>query len=934
MKLQIQFFLMVFASSILTTAFSPMFANASPYTEKPIDEVVKTTMKANWLRDCFRSTNAREVSPADAVNGKIFTSGSGTIVGEILSPREGDGALAGGGAWNCGDEAKVNDALSSLDYTPTEALCKVGYLRSGKTCTNGDGEGDFIKPATGNKMADNASRLYDKFWGKTTPPPLNNPMLYYLYRESFIIGCRATKGEKYTGTSDQKNRLANDVIYRVTDDIDGKGTMEEYIYTAQKGKAVNISVRQFDNFGLEEKNCQALADLTNQLAKNYSQYAKNNPTQVPEMSSAGTNGGSATGGGKTSCNIDGVGWIICPVLRFLAKVSDISYGMVNALLKVQPAVFNDKSGLYDAWAKIRNIANVAFVIGFLLIIYSQITSIGFSNYNIKRMLPKLIIAAILANTSYWICAIAVDISNLLGTSIYNMFGLAANSLYQGGNSAWSEGNVWTGLVGVALIGGTGALGFLSVAAVFSVLLPVIGAILTAVLVLMMRQALIVLLIVTSSLAAVMYIFPNLESVFRKYISLFKTLLLLPFIFGLIVGASKLAGTVITNVAGELEPNQRFMMQVLGAGVTIIPLFFTTILLKFAGSTLGGFAGLVTGNRLTRGASGGIGSKLKDVGERMDKSREARALSTTGGRFRDAFAGKTRFRRRRDRELKDSRIDANLEAAKAEYDATVPGAQDIVNDTRIAQTQKQNAEYVATEGYAATMQRDAAMQQRAGGIGGTEGASRALASAISTQAKLDQDNINAAKSVISQLNLSTQEATNLAQGRSVKGIDGGSLANRLAAQQRVVESGDAERINDVLDHASTLSAVDQTQAKELNNIADSLEKSSSKPAYVQPATIESMRQNGVGGTAITNSEGMIHQAIMDNVYSADRMTKTGRQEFGVVRRTTSSMPRTGASGAAVRTYIGNASLALSDTQLSRQLGKQRGEVEKLSRGDFS
>ncbi|MCZ6324111.1 hypothetical protein O5165_25825, partial [Escherichia coli] len=42
---------------------------------------------------------------------------------------------------------------------------------------------------------------------------------------------------------------------------------------------------------------------------------------------------------------------------------------------------------------------------------------GLNNYSIKKMLPRLIVAAILVNLSYYICAIAVDISNILGHSL-------------------------------------------------------------------------------------------------------------------------------------------------------------------------------------------------------------------------------------------------------------------------------------------------------------------------------------------------------------------------------------------------------------------------------------------------------------------------------------------------------------------------------------
>ena len=54
-------------------------------------------------------------------------------------------------------------------------------------------------------------------------------------------------------------------------------------------------------------------------------------------------------------------------------------------------------------------------------IYSHITSFGISNYGIKKILPRLIIVAILVNISFYICAIAIDLSNIAGQAIQDMF---------------------------------------------------------------------------------------------------------------------------------------------------------------------------------------------------------------------------------------------------------------------------------------------------------------------------------------------------------------------------------------------------------------------------------------------------------------------------------------------------------------------------------
>ena len=61
---------------------------------------------------------------------------------------------------------------------------------------------------------------------------------------------------------------------------------------------------------------------------------------------------------------------------------------------------------------------------FLFIIYSEATGNGFgamNNYSIKKTLPRLIMFAALVNLSCWICAAAVEVSNIVGSGMYNLF---------------------------------------------------------------------------------------------------------------------------------------------------------------------------------------------------------------------------------------------------------------------------------------------------------------------------------------------------------------------------------------------------------------------------------------------------------------------------------------------------------------------------------
>ena len=100
--------------------------------------------------------------------------------------------------------------------------------------------------------------------------------------------------------------------------------------------------------------------------------------------------------------VGGVGWLVCPGTGLLANIIDGAYGVLDNLLLVDPIPNDPTSPIHVVWDYIRNITNLIFVLFFLAIIFSQLTGVGINNYGIKRMLPRLVIAAILINLSYTI----------------------------------------------------------------------------------------------------------------------------------------------------------------------------------------------------------------------------------------------------------------------------------------------------------------------------------------------------------------------------------------------------------------------------------------------------------------------------------------------------------------------------------------------------
>lgn len=349
-----------------------------------------------------------------------------------------------------------------------------------------------------------------------------------------------------------------------------------------------------------------------------------------------------------SCTIQGIGWIICPITTFLADGMDNIFNIVKGFLVVQPVnTTNNNNDLYIAWNIMRSVANVAFIIVFLIIIYSQLTNQGISNYGLKKLLPRLIIAAVLVNMSYLICAIALDISNILGYSFQSIFIQIRQNTFNISNDTWtnSSGMGWSAITAFVLSGGAATIGIIAATggtiggAVYLLIPLLIGLLLTILFVLLIlaaRQAIIIILIVIAPLAFVAYLLPNTEQWFKKWRELFMTMLVFFPAFSLVFGGAQLAGGLIIQNATSI------IGVIFGMAVQVAPLVITPLLLKLSGGLLGRIAGIIndpkkglldrtkawSGSRAEMHKQRGIGGDLK---RRNVFRRAARSMALDNNR---------------------------------------------------------------------------------------------------------------------------------------------------------------------------------------------------------------------------------------------------------------------------------------------------------------
>ena len=565
-----------------------------------------------------------------------------------------------------GSSSWVKDAATLWGYkSPTEMLCDFGAKRvssnpgSSQDCVNGTGpfNVDFtFAKSFGGIPQTIANKLKSRGVNSTNDQLKMSDAAEYLYWYNvFRGGCGAEVTDK--------NYPDNDELFIKnikTADGSGKVGNKNYYMKPVKGGPTNKSIKTkaYNSSGQEAQiSCIEIAQAMASKADAYAKWIKEDTCEkkfsgnksaidqckqgrsaknaddcknkFPDNDEAYKNclagmgksdgtGDSATGTHDSdkqdedinTCSdaIGAIGWMVCPVVNFMGKVIDGLYGIISDFLSLDHEIFQ-KDAANESWSAFRNIANILLIAAFLFVIYSHVTSLGISNYGIKRILPRLIMISVLINVSFIVCQFLIDMSNVLGGSLYGFI----NTLASGGadKTSFAERTAQVALAGGSTVAaGTfvaaeGSMLIANISLLGPIALGALIGLLLAFIILLGRNAGIVILAVISPLAFVALLLPNTEKLYHKWWKMFLSLLAVYPTIAVIFGMSKVAASIFIA-------KDDVTSQITALGVMFIPLLASPALLMGA-----------------MGAMGALGAKLQNMGMRSNAKLLAKTRENMG-----------------------------------------------------------------------------------------------------------------------------------------------------------------------------------------------------------------------------------------------------------------------------------------------------------------
>ena len=335
-------------------------------------------------------------------------------------------------------------------------------------------------------------------------------------------------------------------------------------------------------------------------------YAEESETRAtgtdtpPDGSGTGTDGssGSTNEQMKKKCKkaVGALGWIMCPIVFTVADgVSNLYTFVEQNFMQIRSKIYTGT--LSDAWGTFRNIANIFFIVLFLIVILSQLTGVGIDNYGIKRIMPRLIVVAVLINLSYVVCQIVTDVSNIVGSEIVTTMQELSGEFNGVNGDSYIEITInESSSQHIRIVLSKAGGGFIGAGELLIVLFCLVVAFLCILIIwvfCLARDIGIIAMVITAPIAFACMLLPNTEGIYKKWFTLSKTLWTLYPICGLTIGAGSFASAIVYNSINEVTGGT-FLAGVTGLFAATLPFVAIPYLLLNALSAFGTIGNKIAG----------------------------------------------------------------------------------------------------------------------------------------------------------------------------------------------------------------------------------------------------------------------------------------------------------------------------------------------------
>lgn len=383
-------------------------------------------------------------------------------------------------------------------------------------------------------------------------------------------------------------------------------------------------------------------------------------------------GGSVVEGTENAAGIakDPLKWFSCAVSEMLAKSINFINLVVSRLMIFDPTKEEEAAktaynadcsssttgdeecanaaginadgltNLRRVWTNILRLSNILILLGFLIMILSTALDLNiFSAYTIKKLLPRILLAAIAANLSWVICSATITGVNYVGIGIQAvMIQPFQKDVVTGLDAAVKENTtesaVSSEFQGAVLLG-IGGVAFAMLAGAGWILLPVLAgmfvAIVIGLVVILLRRILLIVMLIISPLAFAAWALPGGDKWLQKWWKSFvQTLMIFPYAM-ILFGSGVILASVLSAGGGMnlIKDGNSNIEKTINGFLMLIVLVLPYALLPTAFKAISGVLGTLTG--MINDKSKGIIDRSKNL--RNKKISENMDNLKAGNRFK-------------------------------------------------------------------------------------------------------------------------------------------------------------------------------------------------------------------------------------------------------------------------------------------------------------